>query len=278
MPRGRTGTSQNADTGRRRSVANRLEELTARVKRFGEETADVGEPWRGGITAILSQLQLALESFAALREVTAEGILDRADNLVSAQLTIFRREVLPTCPQGVSEAAVFDRKADLIRILDLALAGECFDAISEIAREALQDRDQLTLYCLASGPLDFYYRARRLSRDAVRERLLELSGRGKEADVLQRLVGPQGVAALLGDVRRSLRDPTVTMELEAAILKPKLDLNDLAPLDGSAEDSEEMRQMEEEYRRVAAMANKLSGQQPGPQPNQQAKQQPTKKK
>ncbi len=59
------------------------------------------------------------------------------------------------------------------------------------------------------------------------------------------------------------------MEIEAAILKPKLDLRDLAPLDGSAEDSEELRQMEEEYRRVAAMANKLSGQQQGQQPTPQ---------
>ena len=247
-------------------MPTRLDDLTARIKRFSEETADIGEPWRGGISAILSQLQLAIESFAALREVTAEGILDRADNLVSAQLTIFRREVLPTCPAGVSEAAVFDRKADLIRLLDLAPAADCFDAVTEVAREALQDRDQLTLYCLASGPLDFYYRARRLGRDAVRERLLALSGRGKEADVLQRLVGPQGVAALLGELRRALRDPNVTKEIEAAMLKPKLDLGDLAPLDGSTEDTEELRQMEEEYRRVAAMANRLSGQQPGQQP------------
>ena len=239
--------------------------MAARIKRFSDDTADIGEPWRGGIQAILSQLQLALESFAALREVTAEGILDRADNLVSAQLSIFRREVLPTCPAGVSEAAVYDRKADLVRLLDLAPAVDCFDAITEAAREALQDRDQLTLYCLASGPLDFYYRARRLSRDAVRERLLALSGRGKEAEVLQRLVGTHGVAALLGELRHALRDPSVTMEIEAAMLKPKLDLSDLAVSDGSSEDSEEIREMEEEYRRVAAMANKLSGQQSGQQ-------------
>ena len=45
------------------------------------------------------------------------------------------------------------------------------------------------------------------------------------------------------------------------MLKPKLDLSDLAPVDGSGKDAEELRQMEEEYRRVAAMANKLSGQQ-----------------
>jgi hypothetical protein len=242
-------------------MANRLEELAARVKRFSIDLADIAEPWRGGISAIVSQMQLAIESFAALREVTADGILDRADNLVSVQLTVFRREVLPGCPTGVSEAAVFDRKADLIRLLDLAPTAECADAVAELAREALRDRDQLTLYCLASGPLDYYYRARRLNRDSVRERLLEISGRGKEADVLQRLVGPQGVAALLGEVRRMIHDPTVTMEIEAAILKPKLDLNDLASLDGSKEDSEELRQMEEEYRRVAAMANKLSGQQ-----------------
>jgi hypothetical protein len=238
-------------------MANRLEELAAKMQRFGGEVSDIGEPWHGGILAILSQLQLAIEAFAALREVTAEGILDRADDLVSAQLTIFRREVLPNCPPGVSEAAVFDRKADLIRLLDTASASECLGAVADLAREALRDRDQLSLYCLASGPLDFYYRARHMSRDAVRERLLELSGHGKEADVLQRLVGPQGVAALLGETRQAIRDPKVTQEIEQAMLKPKLDLNNLAPL-GAGENAEEFREMEEEYRRVAAMANKLS--------------------
>jgi len=242
-------------------MANRLEEMATKVQRFSGEIAGVGEPWRGGISAILSQLQLAIESCAALREVTAEGILDRADDLVSAQLTIFRREVLPNCPAGVSEAAVFDRKGDLIRLLDDVPANESLSAIADLAREALRDRDQLTLYCLASGPLDYYYRARQLSRDGVREKLLEIAGRGKEADVLQRLVGPRGVAALLGELRGAIRDPMVTMEIEQAMLKPKLDLSDLAQLDGSGKDAEEFREMEEEYRRVAAMANKLSGQQ-----------------
>jgi hypothetical protein len=243
-------------------MGTRLEELTARIARFDADTADVGEPWRGGISAILSQLQLAVESFAALREVTAEGILDRADDLVSAQLSVFRREVLPRYPTGTSEAAVFDRKADLIRLLDLMPSSEaCLASVVDLARDALRDRDQLTLYCLASGPLDFYYRARRLSRDAIRERLLELAGRGREANVLQVIVGPGGVASLLNDIRQAIKDPTFTLEIEQAMLKPRLDLDEIASADGASENDEELRQMEEEYKRVAAMANKLSGQQ-----------------
>jgi hypothetical protein len=242
-------------------MGSRLEELVEKIRRFDRDAAEIEEPWRGGISAIVSQLQLAVESFAALREVTAEGILDRADGLVSAQLSVFRREVLPHIPTGASEGAVFDRKGDIIRLLDQSKPGEeTLQVVLDLAAEALRDRDQLSLYCLASGPMDYYYRARGLSKDAVRERLLALSGRGKEAEVLQRLVGPHGVAALLGELKRAMQDPTLTMEIEAAMLKPKLDLSDLSPLDASGKGFEELRQMEEEYRRVAAMANKLSGQ------------------
>ena len=101
-------------------MGTRLEELFGKIHRFDREVANIGEPWHGGLSAILSQLQLAIESFASLREVTAEGILTQADELVSQQLNVFRREVLPHCPPGVSEAAVFDRKADLIRLLDIS--------------------------------------------------------------------------------------------------------------------------------------------------------------
>jgi hypothetical protein len=242
-------------------MGTRLEELFGKIHRFDREVANIGEPWHGGLSAILSQLQLAIESFASLREVTAEGILTQADELVSQQLNVFRREVLPHCPPGVSEAAVFDRKADLIRLLDISpTERECIASVIRIAQDALRDRDQLTLYCLATGPLDFYYRARRLDRDIVREKLLELSGRGHEAEVLQRLVGPNGVSALLGDFREAMRDPSLVVEVEQAMLKPKLDLEELARAGAAGEDSDDLREMEEEYRRVAAMANKLSGQ------------------
>jgi hypothetical protein len=242
-------------------MGTRLEELFGKINRFDKEVASIGEPWHGGLSAILSQLQLAIESFASLREVTAEGILNQADELVSQQLVVFRREVLPRCPANVSEAAIFDRKADLIRLLENSLSErQCLASIVEVGKDALRDRDQLTLYCLATGPLDFYYRARGLSRDLVREKLLELSGRGHEAEVLQRLVGPEGVSALLADFRDAMRDPTLTQEVEQAMVKPKLDLEELARAGSAGEDSEELREMEEEYRRVAAMANKLSGQ------------------
>jgi hypothetical protein len=237
---------------------DRITQLSDRIQLFQVRVAGgVDEPWRSGLLAILMQLQLALEAFLALRSATASELVATAERLANAQLASVRRDVLPTRPPDVSEAAIFDRKADLIRLLDLQPpGGELLDYALNLAREAIRDGDDLTLYCLASGPLDFYYRARQLDFAEVRERILGLRGGSSVARLLEEFTGPEGIAALVLEMKRALADSGTREEVQQALLRPNLDLGDDAD-ELTPEERQEIEAIEQEFRQVATIVGDL---------------------
>jgi hypothetical protein len=240
---------------------DRITKLTDRIGRFqGEVAGNVHEPWRSGLLAIALQLQLGIEAFLALRTATANDVVATAERLTKAQMTNARRTVLPVKPDDVSEAALFDRKADIIRLLDGQPLGEGLtDCILTLSWEAQRDGDDLTTFCLASGPLDFYYRARQLNVVHMRERILRLRGGSLVAQLLDRFSGPDGIATLVLETKEVLLDPSVVEAVQQALLRPKLDLKDATDEELTPEERQEIEAIEREFRQVAAIASDLDG-------------------
>jgi hypothetical protein len=164
------------------------------------------EPWRSESLAVLLSLQLALEAFLAQRTAAANAHLGAAEKKTTAQHARVRREILPTPPPDASEEAILGRKAELVRLLDLGPPGDALiDRVVDLAREAILNGDVLTLFCLVSGPLDLYYRARQAEVVRVRTRVLRLSDDHTHDHLLEWLFGPDGIAPLLLDVSETLR-------------------------------------------------------------------------
>jgi hypothetical protein len=135
------------------------------------------EPWRSESLAVLLSLQRALEAFLAQRTAAANAYLGAAEEKTTAQYARVRSEILPTPPPDASEAAILGRKADLVRLLDLDPPGDALiDRVVDLAREAIRDGDVLSLFCLLSGPLDLYYRARRSSARRSRRSRRRIAG------------------------------------------------------------------------------------------------------
>src|SRR5262249_12583375 len=174
------------------------------------------EPWRSESLAILLSLQLALEAFLAQRTAAANAYLGAAEEKTTAQYARVRSEILPTPPPDAPEAAILGRKADLVRLLDLDPPGDALiDRVVDLAREAILDGDVLTLFCLLSGPLDLYYRARQAEVVRVRTRVLRLSDDHTYDHLLEWLFGPEGIAPLLLDVSETLRQTPAAEERSA---------------------------------------------------------------
>jgi hypothetical protein len=244
-------------------VAERVERVRQRVTAGGEE------PVRSAVLEILTELQSALEALPSLQREPATEHLKRAEKLTGVQIARLRRDVLPPRPARTSEAAFLDRKADLIRLLDLRASDETLvEYVAELAHDAGLQGDALTLYALASGPLDLYYKARGVDDLRIRERIVGQGTGGAAAQRLELLLGPDGIAALVRDLRGALADPDVARAGQGGRVSVASDLPDHADLlpnpdegaiseDLTPEEQRDNAATEHQLRQIALLAGEL---------------------
>ena len=235
---------------------DRIGELAEAIRRYGMAVQqEIAEPWRSALLGIDTQLSLALETFQSLRVATAQEIVASAERLTQAQMASARRDLLPPRPVDASELTTLDRKADIVRLLDRQSSdAELADFVLTLAAEASRDRDDLTVYCLAGGPLDFYFRARQVDPVAMRDQILALLGKSFGVPVLHRLIGPRGIAALVLETRQTLVDPEVLESAREEMLTPKRMRSESG---GEDLDEEQMQEFERGFSEIAAMASEL---------------------
>lgn len=158
------------------------------------------------------------ELYGAVSEqlTKAERLLDE----IAYQLDV---DIHPARPADVSEAALARRIDEIATALRDRMSGngERLEAITRYAVASVRAHDDLTLYCLAGGPLDFLYtrcgmdrrQLRRALFKAIRDARLEpIPGEG----LLRMLEAPHDDPASWAALRRDIESMAGTVAGDAA--------------------------------------------------------------
>lgn len=104
-------------------------------------------------TATPDQLAYAQSALNAQRQIVAKSTSDANDAFASLKPAVLGAVIGK--PDGVSESAIADRKADLVAAIESAgkVAGNAL--AQRLIRQAVAEGDQSTIYVLCSDPLKF---------------------------------------------------------------------------------------------------------------------------
>jgi len=132
-----------------------------------------------------------------LAEGSARSYVTSATTALGGLKLELDRRLVPARPEGVTEAAVLDRKADLTALLDQAeTPAEAAERAVALAKTAVAEGDSLTYHALAGGALRFYFERRGIDRQALAERLATVSP-APAAKLQGRFKGAESIPALV---------------------------------------------------------------------------------
>ncbi|MBC7223443.1 MAG: hypothetical protein H5T59_04075 [Anaerolineae bacterium] len=144
----------------RNAVQGMVADLEGAVNRLEDAQRKAWQVMQDPTLAPEYKQQRAAEVVAEAREAglaTVGEVMERAADLRK----VLWGAVVPPPPKGMSEAALLDAKADLVRYLDSVPSEGLVKAMLEALGEALRDGDAAAAYWLGQvGWLRFYLRAR----------------------------------------------------------------------------------------------------------------------
>jgi len=146
-----------------------LKEIDAGVKASEPVARQVERVW-GHREHTLPHRQEQSEALVRGLSADVSAHLERAERNLADIAFQLQEGVNPPRPQGVSEAAVLDRKGDVAELL--RRQGGALDGITQLMTEAITQHDELTAYVLSpGGPLEWTYRILGVDRPRLRSAL-----------------------------------------------------------------------------------------------------------